>query len=226
MSNNQNKKIVKYKLLPSTLLFKPERINDIIAKVRQHPQINMMHFDVMDGIYVSTKTNEIDILNALINDGYRAHIHLMVIDPVNWVNQFLMLKNIKGISFPFEVNDFDTNMYLFRKIQSYGIKAGIQIHPNMKFNDYVHYLPYVNYVTLMSVIPGKGGQNFLSDSVQKLQQLNQYKEQHDLKFKIEIDGGINESYINLLKDSVRYFVVGSTIMKYLDDLNMFFLKLL
>ncbi len=168
--------------------------------------IDYLHLDIMDGIFVKNKTWDISEIKNLINYNKPLDVHLMVSDVYKYVDEYKDL-NPEFITFHYEV-DLDI-MDIINYIKKYNIKVGLSIKPNTKVDEIIPYLPYLDLILVMSVEPGEGGQKFIIDSVDKIKKLKELKE---LKgdYLIEVDGGINDSTISLVKD-VDIAVIGSYI---------------
>ena len=165
--------------------------------------IDYIHLDIMDGIFVKNKTWDISEIKNLINYNKPLDVHLMVSDVYKYVDEYKDL-NPEFITFHYEV-DLDI-MDIINYIKKYNIKVGLSIKPNTKVDEIIPYLPYLDLILVMSVEPGEGGQKFIIDSVDKIKKLKELKGD----YLIEVDGGINDSTISLVKD-VDIAVIGSYI---------------
>ena len=165
--------------------------------------IDYLHLDIMDGIFVKNKTWDISEIKNLINYNKPLDVHLMVSDVYKYVDEYKEL-NPEFITFHYEV-DLDI-MDIINYIKKYNIKVGLSIKPNTKVDEIIPYLPYLDLVLVMSVEPGEGGQKFIINSVDKIKKLKELKGD----YLIEVDGGINDSTISLVKD-VDIAVIGSYI---------------
>ena len=165
--------------------------------------IDYLHLDIMDGIFVKNKTWDISEIKNLINYNKPLDVHLMVKDVYKYVDEYQEL-NPEFITFHYEV-DLDI-MDIINYIKKYNIKVGLSIKPNTKVDEIIPYLPYLDLVLVMSVEPGEGGQKFIINSVDKIKKLKELKGD----YLIEVDGGINDSTISLVKD-VDIAVIGSYI---------------
>ncbi len=165
--------------------------------------IDYLHLDIMDGIFVKNKTWDISEIKNLINYNKPLDVHLMVSDVYKYVDEYKDL-NPEFITFHYEV-DLDI-MDIINYIKKYNIKVGLSIKPNTKVDEIIPYLPYLDLILVMSVEPGEGGQKFIIDSVDKIKKLKELKGD----YLIEVDGGINDSTISLVKD-VDIAVIGSYI---------------
>ena len=172
--------------------------------------IDYLHLDIMDGKFVPNKTwNFKEIETLLQNTTKPKDVHLMVKNVKKYVKQFQKLKP-EYITFHLETsrNCFD----IIRLIKKYGIKVGMSIKPNTKVEELKPYLPYLDLVLVMSVEPGKGGQSFIDNSFNKIKELDNLRQENNYQYLIEVDGGINDTNITLLKQSnVDIIVVGSFI---------------
>ena len=165
--------------------------------------IDYLHLDIMDGIFVKNKTWDISEIKNLINYNKPLDVHLMVSDVYKYVDEYKDL-NPEFITFHYEV-DLDI-MDIINYIKKYNIKVGLSIKLNTKVDEIIPYLPYLDLILVMSVEPGEGGQKFIIDSVDKIKKLKELKGD----YLIEVDGGINDSTISLVKD-VDIAVIGSYI---------------
>jgi len=169
--------------------------------------IDYLHLDVMDGEFVKNKTKDFNELKQVINHKKPLDIHLMVSDVYGYINLYKEL-NPGFITFHYEV---DTDiMKTIDYLKSLNIKVGLSIKPNTKIDEIKPYLPFVDLVLVMSVEPGCGGQEFMVQSVNKINELINLREENKYNYLIEVDGGINNETVDLVKD-VDIAVIGSYI---------------
>ena len=155
-----------------------------------------IHVDLMDGGFVPTRNFVIpEVLDLLKDHEKPLDIHLMVFDPILYIDELAKLKP-KYITFHVEATK--DVVKTIEKIRSYKIGVGLSIKPNTDLYELMPYLALVDLVLIMSVEPGKGGQEFLPSSVSRLEELLQIREENQLAFKIEMDGGINKDTIGLV----------------------------
>lgn len=166
-----------------------------------------MHFDIMDGNFVSASTVSYEVMKENTSEILKPKdIHLMVEDIYSYVDTYKELSP-EFITFHYEVADDVQSVIDY--IKSFGIKPGISINPDTEVTVLNPYLDKIDLVLVMSVFPGKGGQEFI-DISDKLDYLNQYREINDLNYMIEVDGGINDMTIEKVKKA-DMAVVGSYI---------------
>ncbi|EDT49488.1 ribulose-phosphate 3-epimerase [Ureaplasma urealyticum] len=204
-------------LVPSLLAFDKKQPYEQL-KIFQKHHLQTIHYDVMDLAYVNNTAFETEHLEWLLKNNFLVHIHLMVINPLQKIKQYFKYKPTH-ISFHFEMNDYQTNLLIIDEIKKHSIFAGIAIHPHSSLNDYAFYLKEVDYITFMSVVPGKGGQLFLEESLLKLQELYDYKIKNNLTFKIEIDGGITLEIIKKINIPIDFFISGSYLVRNIEKLD-------
>ena len=142
----------------------------------------------------------------------------MVEDVSSYLDRFIGL-NIESITFHLETKqDILENI---QRIHDMGYRCGIAICPDTDIQDIYPYLDKIDMILLMSVIPGCGGQSFILDTKDKIIMLKNYIDKNQLSVLIEVDGGINDKTIPLVKDA-DVAVVGSYIVKsdnYIERVN-------
>jgi len=181
-----------------------EYINEL-----NYTNCNYIHVDVMDGKFVpgtQFSDNEVKAINYVSNK--LLDIHLMVDDPIKYINKYKEY-NIKYITFHLECGkDIDR---IIDKIHKFGYKAGISIKPGTNIDKIEKYLPKVDLVLVMSVEPGKGGQKFIKDTINKVKHLRDIVDKNKYDVVIEVDGGINNDTAKLVPYA-DMVVIGSYIL--------------
>jgi ribulose-phosphate 3-epimerase len=175
------------------------------------------HIDVMDGKFV--KNNTMDKMQEYTNQikqisNIPVDVHLMVEDVSLYINSYIPFMPDR-ITFHYEAckNDDDV-INDINLIKDNGIKVGIAIKPETNVNKILKFLPIVHMVLVMSVEPGEGGQTLIPETLEKVKELAKYREDNNLDFDIEADGGINLETIQNVKDAgVDIAVVGNGIIK-------------
>lgn len=170
--------------------------------------IDYLHLDVMDGIFVDNKTyNANEAKDLLVLTDKPKDVHLMVSDVKKYIDDFAVL-NPEFLTFHFEAVSEISGVIKY--IRSKNIKVGISINPETLISEIIDYLPFVDLVLVMSVAPGHGGQKFIESSIDKVNFLYEYREKNNLDYLIEVDGGINDETIKLVGNA-DICVVGSYI---------------
>lgn len=170
--------------------------------------IDYLHIDVMDGQFVSNKTDEFEVVKKnLENNKKKLDVHLMVKDVESYINQYKQL-NPEYITIHYEI--CDNIERIIKYIKDNNIKVGISIKPSTDVALLLPYLDQIDLVLVMTVNPGKGGQQFMKNMDYKIKDLIEMRKNSNLNYKIEVDGGINNDTIRYVKD-VDIVVVGSYI---------------
>ena len=162
-----------------------------------------IHIDYMDGIFVDNKEFTIEEIKTLSKiSTKKLDIHIMAENPEPIIQELKGL-NIEYITIHYEINK--PLHKIINLIHNQGYKCGISIKPKTNPKNIIEYLKKIDLVLIMSVEPGKGGQKFIPDVLNKIKELKQNN------LIIEIDGGINDTNIEELKNIVDIVVVGSYI---------------
>lgn len=173
--------------------------------------IDYVHLDIMDNIFVPYSSYSYDEIKTIVgNTNKPLDVHLMVRDLDRYINDYNMY-NTEYITVHYEAM-LDTN--IISKIKSYGIKCGVSIKPNTEVEQIFDLLDKIDLVLVMSVEPGKGGQEFMSSSLEKIKKLKNEIEKRKLNVNISVDGGINNANIGYcINDGVDIIVLGSYLSK-------------
>lgn len=174
-----------------------------------------IHIDVMDGSFVPNKqftTEEINNLGIISKKKF--DVHLMVDNPREYIEN-LDISNIEYIIVHSEIAK-DINE-LLDLIKSYNVKCGLSIKPNTDISILTPYLNKLDLILVMSVEPGFSGQEFISNSLDRVSKLKQIIKNNNLDIVMAIDGGINGSNASLVKKSgIDMVVSGSYVTNSLD----------
>lgn len=169
--------------------------------------ISYFHIDVMDNMFVSQYSfsyQEVIELSRLSEK--QLDVHLMHNNPLSYIEKIKDLKNIEYITIHLEI-DKDIK-YILNKIKDYGYKRGLSIKPNTNIDKIKPYLDDIDLILVMTVEPGYGGQPFLEDSPNRIKEIKRLIK--DRNILLEVDGGINNKTLNLVKEA-DIAVVGSYI---------------
>ena len=191
--------------LSVSILNSKDKINMI--KTLNNTKISYIHIDVMDGLFVSQKSLPSDeIIKLSPFSSKPLDIHLMVENPMYYIERIKELPNIDNITIHLEINKDIKN--ILNKIKEYGFKGSLAIKPNTDINLLVPYLDIIDRILIMTVEPGLGGQPFLENSPNRIKEIKKLIK--DKNIELEVDGGINNQTINKVKD-VDISAVGSYI---------------
>lgn len=172
--------------------------------------VDYIHVDVLDGKYVEGKSLPFKEMKHIYKfTDKRLDVHLMVESPSKYIKDYASL-NTEYISIHLDtLEDIISSLKL---IKSYGIKSGLVLNPDDKVSELIPYLPYIDLILVMGVIPGKGGQKFIEKTTNKLKELNVLKKEYkDFNFKISLDGGVNDVVARKINNLVDIMVSGAYI---------------
>lgn len=174
------------------------------------------HIDIMDGKFVEKDTTNIMkdyslTLSHITNIGL--DVHLMVENVEEFVDEYIEL-NPEYITFHIEASKTkERTMDIIKKIKENSIKVGISVSPETSIEEIKEYLPFVHMVLVMTVVPGKGGQKLIPETLEKVKKLKEYLEENNLDIPIEVDGGINlDTYQDAKAAGADILVAGSYII--------------
>jgi len=196
-------------ILPSILASDFARLADEAARV-EAAGASILHCDVMDGHFVPNLTIGPPLIASLRKaTRLTLDVHLMITDPDRYAPVFLEA-GADCVSVHQEVcHHLDRTV---RMIQSEGGRAGVVLNPATPVSTLRHVLELVDYVLLMSVNPGFGGQQFIPYVLDKARELRRLREDLGLGFAIEIDGGISLDNVGeVVRAGVNWIVAGSSI---------------
>ena len=176
------------KILPSILSADFANLERDIKEL-ENIGIDMFHIDVMDGNFVPNISFGFPIIEAIRPKTDKIFdCHLMIANPENYVEQFCKV-GCDMISFHIEATNHADR--LIQVIKDNGKKAGIVLNPQTSLESIKYLLPKVDYVLIMTVNPGFGGQKFIPEMLEKIEELAKIREEKNYNFLIEVDGGIN-----------------------------------
>ena len=161
--------------------------------------VDFIHVDIMDGKFVKNKTMPFREMRHIYEyTSKRLDVHLMVEEASKYIPLYAEL-NTECITIHVEIDeDIVKDLEL---IKSYSIKAGLAINPDTKVSSLIPYLPYIDQVIVMSVVPGEGGQAFIPETVNKIEELRALINSYRVNVLINVDGGVNDKTRDLCKNA-------------------------
>ncbi|MBX5495354.1 MAG: ribulose-phosphate 3-epimerase [Bryobacteraceae bacterium] len=196
-------------ILPSILSADFVRLGEEIARVEQGG-VSMLHLDVMDGHFVPNLSIGPPVVKSIRKaTRLTLDVHLMITEPDRYIAPFIEA-GADQISVHQEVcPHLDRTL---RHIQSEGARAGVVINPSTPVSLLQDVLDLADYVLVMSVNPGFGGQEFIPGSLRKIRALDSMRKQYSLPFLIEVDGGVTlENLAEIVRAGADWIVAGSSI---------------
>ena len=196
-------------VLPSLLSADFARLGEEIARV-ERGGATMLHVDVMDGHFVPNLTLGPPIVESIRKVTKSIlDVHLMITDPDKYAPLFIEA-GADQVSVHYEAaTHLDRTV---RNIQDLGAKAGVVLNPATPVSVLEDILEVADYILIMSVNPGFGGQRFIPNALNKIRRLDKIRHERGLPFRIEIDGGVNRTNAEaIVRAGCDWLVAGSSV---------------
>ena len=198
-------------IAPSILAADFLHLSKDVDIVNEHADI--FHLDIMDGTFVPNISFGFPVVEAIAKEARKPmDVHLMIVHPEKYVERFAKA-GASMISFHYEaaLEESDTVIDL---IHSFNVKAGIVINPDCPVEKIFPYLGKVDYVLLMSVFAGFGGQKFIETTYDRVKAVKKELKRIGSKALIEVDGGVSPLNAGkLAKAGVDILVAGSAVFR-------------
>ena len=201
-------------ILPSIFAADFTRLGEDVRRV-EAAGIQMLHVDVMDGHFVPNFTVGTPITESLRRfTNVKLDHHLMIEDPDTFAPIFIKA-GADCVSVHYEAcRNLDRTLHM---IQDHGAKAGVVVNPATAVGLLENVLDIADYVLVMSVNPGYGGQKFIPNALNKVRALARMRAERNLGFAIEIDGGVGpENIAEVSRSGVDWAVVGTHVFRAAD----------
>ena len=178
-----------------------------------------LHLDIMDQQFVPNLSFGPSVVKDL-----RKHsdlffdVHLMVSNPFDMLLPFIKA-GANGISFHIEATESRFTFppkILINTIKKNNLKCGLALKPKTPFSIIKKYLEYIDYIVVMSVEPGFGGQSFIQSTLDKISEIDNYLNQNNIRenILIQVDGGIKlENYKSIIESGADILVAGSQVFQ-------------
>ncbi len=196
-----------FEIAPSILSADFTRLAEEIRAV-EAGGAQILHVDVMDGRFVPNITIGLPVVKSIRKfTDLTIDCHLMIVEPNRYAAEFVEA-GANMVSVHVEIDPHLQRT--LTEIREAGGQAGIAINPATPLVSLEEALPFADFVLLMSVNPGFGGQKFISTSLDKLRRLRRMIDERGLKTRIEIDGGIDATNIAKIVEAGAEIIVSGT----------------
>ena len=202
------------KIAPSILAADFTKLGEDIQSITT---ADYLHFDVMDGVFVSNISFGFPVLEAVRKiTGMTLDVHLMIDSPSRYVNEFAKVGG-DIITFHVEAESPDKIKKSIEALHDQGKKVGLSIKPDTPCDALLPYMETIDLVLIMTVEPGYGGQKFIEATLPKISYLRSIINNRSLNCEIEVDGGINSETAKLcINEGANVLVAGSDVFTATD----------
>ncbi|MBE6250137.1 MAG: ribulose-phosphate 3-epimerase [Bacteroidales bacterium] len=197
-------------IAPSMLAADFLHLEKDVRMVNEHA--DLFHLDIMDGVFVPNLSYGFPIVEAIAKIATRPlDTHLMIVEPEKYVDRFI---KAGSAMVSFHVNATKDPDAVLTQIRNGGARAGLVINPDLPVESLFPYLKNCDFVMLMSVFAGFGGQKFIEETYDRVRALKAEIIAQGLDIPIEVDGGVSASNAAaLVQAGAEILVAGSAVFK-------------
>lgn len=199
------------RIAPSLLAADFLHLSDAVDIVNRYADI--LHVDVMDGSFVPNISVGFPVVEAIAPASTKPlDVHLMICSPEKYASKFATIDGVGMVSFHLDASDDPES--LLEEIRSHGVKAGLVINPDIRVEALFPYLEHCDFILIMSVFAGFGGQKFIETTYDRIACLRKEIDRRGLDISIEVDGGVSGSNSGkLVKSGADILVAGTAVFK-------------
>ena len=204
-------------IAPSILAADFLHLEKDVKLVNDHADI--FHLDIMDGVFVPNISFGFPVVESIATMAKKPmDVHLMIVEPWKYAERFAKA-GASMISFHYEAA-LDKSQELIHSIQKMGVKAGIVINPDCPVEKIFPLLETADFVLLMSVFAGFGGQKFIPESLDRIKAVKAQLRKIKRDIPIEVDGGIGpDNAAEVAKAGASILVAGSSVFRAPDPVE-------
>lgn len=199
------------KIAPSILSADFSKLGEEVKSIEVHGA-DMVHIDVMDGMFVPNITFGMPIIKSIRNTTKLSFdVHLMIEKPDRYIEDFVKAgADIITVHYEADKHIDRTINY----IKSFGVKASIALNPGTPVSNIKDLIPELDMVLIMSVNPGFGGQKYIKYSSNKIREVKELKDKLNPDLLIQVDGGVDVTNIHeVVQSGANVIVAGSAVFK-------------
>ena len=179
--------------------------------------VDMIHFDVMDGIFVNNITYGIPVLKSIkkLSPDMLLDVHLMITNPLKYVREFA---ESGADIITFHIESQSDIMKTIEELYKTDVKRAIALKPDTPAESVFPYMKYLDMVLVMTVEPGFGGQKFM-DMSDKIRAIRNYADEHNIDIDIQVDGGIDDKTSPIVKKAGANILVSGSYLFRSENLS-------
>lgn len=199
------------RIVPSILAADFNRLGEQLKQLEESG-IEAIHVDVMDGLFVPSISFGMPVISSIRKETRLFFdVHLMVSEAGRYTKEFV---EAGADSITVHVEACEDVSSVLSDIRNAGVKVGISINPDTPVDKIREYLPVVDLVLVMSVHPGFGGQKLIPETLEKVKELKNIRQNKNLCYTIEVDGGVNEKTVaDVIAMGADTVVAGTAVFK-------------
>ncbi len=201
-----NKKVI---IAPSILACDMARLGDEMKRATESGA-DMLHADVMDGVYVPNISFGFDFISAVHRSSdLPIDVHMMTVCPGKYIKE-LKEAGAASVTVHHDIGGTEEVIKILKDIRDAGMRSAVALRPKFPAEDVVPFLPYVDMILVMTVEPGFGGQSFMEDMLPKIRRIREMAP----AVPIQVDGGIKAATAkSCAAAGADVFVVGTASFK-------------
>ncbi len=171
-----------------------------------------LHIDVMDGVFVPNISFGFPIMEAVKKHCTKIlDVHLMIVEPEKYAERFV---KAGADVLTVHLETLKNPVKILNEIKAMGVKTGVTINPDVKIKELRGIVKHVDMVLLMSVFAGYGGQKFIEETYERIEEVKKIIAEENPNCLLQIDGGVNlENAPKLFAQGVDVLVAGSSVFK-------------
>ena len=198
------------KVAPSMLSADFLHLEEDVDFVNQYADV--FHLDIMDGVFVPNLSYGFPVVEAIAKKAVKPlDVHLMIVEPEKYVDRFA---KVGADMISFHLNATENPSAVLAQIRAAGAQAGLAINPDFPVESLYPYLTECDFILLMSVFAGFGGQKFIEETYERVRTLKSEIQRQGLNIPIEVDGGVSSSNAAALAEAgAEILVAGSAVFK-------------
>lgn len=176
---------------------------------------DVFHLDIMDGVFVPNLSYGFPVVEAIAKKSTKPlDVHLMIVEPEKYVERFA---KVGADMISFHLNATEDPSAVLAQIRACGVQAGLAINPDFSVESLYPYLKECDFILLMSVFAGFGGQKFIEETYERVRTLKAEIQRQGLNIPIEVDGGVSSANAAALAEAgAEILVAGSAVFKAAD----------